>query len=104
MKKGTRATYFEVGRNLHVIEPNKGPSRQARVAKTKAWLVLDQLALLLQKAMFESGDVEKFEANVTKFYSNYEVAWGSTNLTQYMVCPIISSTQFYCCARLNIRH
>ena len=54
------------------------------MAKARAWLALDRLAPLLQKARFEDGDVEKFEAVVTEFYTSYEKAWGATNLTQYM--------------------
>ena len=46
---------------------------------------IDRLAPLLKKARFEDGDVEKFEAVVTEFYTTYEKAWGATNLTQYMV-------------------
>ena len=55
------------------------------MAKAKAWLALDHLAPLLQKARFEDGDVEKFEAVVIEFYTRYEKAWGATNLTQYLV-------------------
>ena len=51
----------------------------------RPWLALDRLAPLLQKSRFEDGDVEQFEAVVTKFYTSYEKAWGATNLTQYMV-------------------
>ena len=55
------------------------------MVKARAWLALDHLAPLLQKARFEDGDVEKFEAVVTEFYTSYEVASGVTNLAQYMV-------------------
>ena len=58
-KRGTRATNFEVWRKLHVAVLNQGSSRQAREAKAKSWLVCDQYAPLLQKAMFEVGGVKK---------------------------------------------
>ena len=72
-------------RKLHAVVPDRGSSGQARVAKATACLAPDRLAPLLQKARFEDGDVEKFEAIVTEFYTSYEKAWGVTNLTQYML-------------------
>ena len=84
-QRGHLGTDFEVWRKLHAVVPDRGSSGQARVAKARAWLALDRLAPLLQKARFEDGDVEQFEAVVTEFYTSYEKAWGATNLTQYMV-------------------
>ena len=78
-------TNFKVWRKLHAVVLDQGSSGQAKVAKTRAWLALDHLTPLLQKARFEDGDVEQFEAVVTEFYTSYEKAWGATNLTQYMV-------------------
>ena len=59
--------------------------RTSKGGKGQAWLALDRLAPLLQKARFEDGDVEKFEVVVIEFYTSYEKAWDVTNLTQYMV-------------------
>ena len=75
---------FDGWKKVHYAVPDRINNGTTRIAKARAWLELNSLALLLQRLTFGASDADDYKTAVDAFYNAMVDAWGAHNITPYM--------------------